>query len=300
MRDYLSRIAKFALIFFVLTNMLALGCDLIIKKSQIFKPNWIMNRRVSDNIILGSSRALTGVNTALLISQTNDSWTNLSIDDTPIEVHLLELKLLIEQGIVPRTVLLQYDRGESFEDMESRFSDRDYQFLPWSFAKGSKPIWEYLKSKENGFGAMIYNVPIFRYSYYNTELFFSALKLVLNPDYLHRSNRIGDYSYPDDLNNLESKKYYKAKDKVIVNLDDPKFQEFVRLCNAHKINLVVFTAPYLDKLVEYKGGKQTSVVNLSGLLKCANNFYDDLHIKSSARDSVTIELLKYIKINDVL
>lgn len=296
MKGYLIRILKYLIILVIVSNLFALCLDSIIRNSSIFKPNRLFNdSNLSQNVILGSSRALTGVNTKILINETKESWVNLSIDDTPLEVHLLQLKLLIENGNIPKSIILQYDRGLNPENRLMEFSDRDYQFLPYTYKDSGKIIWNYLKFKEKGFGALMYTVPVLKYVYFNTELFFPAMKLLFSPKYMHRSDELGDYAYPDNQTmKFASSATLPLKDTVYVNDKDSLYVEFVKICEFNKIKLFTFTAPYKNSVVKYSNAK-SKIINLGSWLDEPKYFYDDLHITASARDSITRELINRIK-----
>ena len=106
MARFIKKGAFLFLIFFVLLNLIAFGIDFLICRSEAFKTNILFNKELPENIIIGSSRALTGIDTRELSKLTSQNWYNLSIDDTPIEIHLLIYQLLLKNGKTPKRLPL--------------------------------------------------------------------------------------------------------------------------------------------------------------------------------------------------
>ena len=127
--------------------------DYQLRGSNLFKVNVLFNKKLPNNIILGSSRSLTGINTNLLSKLTNKQWYNLSMDDTKTETHLLFIKLLVSLNKTPQNILLQYDRQNLLVDT-FKFFDNDYQLLP--FINSSLLIDDYFHSKHNYYVLIIY------------------------------------------------------------------------------------------------------------------------------------------------
>jgi hypothetical protein len=239
MRKFLYKLSYIFIISFIILNLIAVWFDFVYMRSSIFKPLLFKNNNF-DAIVLGSSRALTGINTNILQKEINGNfnWFNYSIDDTHIETHLLELQLLLKSNRKPRIVLLQYDRINS-KDKDYQILERDYQFLPLSI-QGDPDVWNYFKIKDNGFGSALYFLPILKYIYYNTELTMPLLKRLFLGDFRYKSDKNGDYRYPvTKFDNIPCKlKYY---DSLFV--EDSHFAEFVDLCSQNSVKLIVYIAP---------------------------------------------------------
>lgn len=292
MKYFLKRISSYFLIWFIALNLLGFLLDFVQQKSNIFKSNRIFKENYNQNIILGSSRALTGIKTPVLNNVTGLKWSNLSIDDSPFELHLLQLQLLINNNKKPKRIILQYDRDFYEKNYKFQLSERDYQFLTFTITHGNADLWNYFKCKEKALGSLLYCVPITKYIYFNTELLFSTLQLLIKPQYTHRSDEFGDYSYPENRPSENSKKLNRSPKNI--NLNDPLLERFKNLCDSHSIELYVYTAPYLNEKAVFVNNKNLHYLDLSTFYNEPNCFYDELHITNNARDSISITLGNYI------
>jgi hypothetical protein len=279
---FIKRITCYGVTVFILLNALALLLDAHLRKSSIFKANIIYKGIPAEHITLGSSRSLTGVNTKMLKELTEKEWFNLSVDDTPIETHLLMLKLASFRNNPIRCMILQYDDSTNGRELH-KINDRDYQFLPFAY-EDNGILWNYLKTRGNGLGAALYIFPILKYAYYNTELFFPALNLLFNPDYSHRSDKFGDYFYPDN-----TKKNIECEEYGIKNIDltNNTLDKIISHCSDNRISLIVFTAPYKCQKIQTRNTKNFVFLDYSDAIKNINYFIDDLHLNRLGRDTFT-------------
>ena len=126
-RIFIIKFTKVFILCFMFLNVFGLLLDYHLRKSNLFKINLLFNVKTQENIILGASKSLTGINSKLLSKITKKSWYNLSMDDTKTETHVLFLKVLINLKKYPKSILLQYDRGNNYYDSLS-FFDNDYQY----------------------------------------------------------------------------------------------------------------------------------------------------------------------------
>jgi len=285
--QFIIRLLKYFLLVFIGLNIVAIYFDYCYRGSKIFKPMVIYNDSF-DHVAIGSSRSLTGLRSDKLQSELGAKWFNLSMDDTPIETHLLELKLLLAFGKNPQFILLQYDRL-GVDDRSQELLDRDYQFLPLSYFDHGV-LWEYIKNRGNGKGLLLYLLPCFKYIYYNTELLFPILKYLTIGDFRYRSNELGDYFYP---NNLQFKGVKSNVRLESLNAKDSKFLEFKKLCRVNKIDSKVYTAPFFSVKVD---SDLNDYLNYSNLLKQDSSYFvDDLHLNKSGVEVLTNQLIKDLK-----
>lgn len=277
-KKFLFKLTFVVILIFVILNLLALVLDYNIRKSNIFKVNIIFNQDLPKNIILGSSRSLTGINTKVLSDKTNEKWYNLAMDDTRNETHYLFYKLLCEVGKKPRNILIQYDQ-DNIEIDSITFFGNDYQLLP--FINNSVTIDEYFKSKNNYFFYKYF--PIFKYIEFNNELFFPSLLLLIKPNYQHRFDEFGDYNYPNDM--ILSEKSMEVSEKRVL-LKNEIMVDFLDRSEADSFNLIVFTAPIYrtnvvcDTIIKrYK--------DFSSLYSSNLNFADEFHISNNSKIGFT-------------
>jgi hypothetical protein len=286
MKIFLFKLAKVLIVIFIVANLLGLFLDYHIRKSNIFKVNIIFNQNLPENLILGSSRALTGINTPLLSKLTKRKWYNLGMHDTRIETHYLFYQLLIDRNKAPKNILLQYDSEESNID-NVRYFDNDFQLLP--FINHSKVITEYFKPKSNYILFKFF--PIAKYIYFNTELFFPAIMLFFKPEYQHRSNQFGDYNYP---NNLIMKVNRKNMTVRKIYFENPLFKKLNNELNKKDIKFLVYTAPIFKvKLVSDK--HILNYFDFSSLYSSDVSFCDEFHIANSTKVDFTKALSKELQ-----
>ena len=281
---FIKKIVFWGLISLLLLNLFGCFLDYRIRKSNIFKVNVLFNKKLPQNIILGSSRSLTGVNTELLSKLTKKKWYNLSVDDTKPETHLLLLRLLVDEDKIPSNLMLQYD-GENKNFDSTTFFDNDYRFLPYINSKSL--ISGYFKNKPNYI--LFKYLPIFKYIYFNTELFFPSVLLFIKPNYQHRFYlKTGDYSYPSDYVLRDT--FKKMENKVIV-LNNPFIHKFDSSCKANSIKLFLYTAPMYKVQIKTDINRE-DYFNFSNLYISASKFSDDIHIAHNAKNDFTLRLAK--------
>ena len=284
MQFFIKKIIFFGLISLLLLNLFACFLDYRLRKSNIFKVNVLFNKKLPENIILGSSRSLTGVNTELLSKLTNKKWYNLSVDDTKPETHLLLLKLLIDADKIPSNLMLQYD-GENKKFDSTTFFDNDYRFLP--YINGKALISGYFKNKPNYI--LFKYLPIFKYIYFNTELFFPSILLFIKPNYQHRFDvKTGDYGYPSDYVMRDT---FKKIEKKVIILNNPIIHKFDSICKANSIKLFLYTAPM------YKVNTKTDIIrkeyfDFSNLYSSSSKFSDGIHLAHHTKNDFTTKLSK--------
>jgi hypothetical protein len=282
------KIFKVAFIVFIVLNLFGLFLDYHMRNSNIFKINVLFNKKLPENIILGSSRSLTGINTDMLSKLTNKKWFNLSMDDTRIETHYLFYELLVELGKSPKKLLLQFDNS-GMEIDSTTFFDNDYQILP--FINSNKIVSNYFSHKKNYY--LFKYLPIYKYVYFNVELFYPSFLLFFKPNYSHRFKQNGDYDYPK---NMVMKKDDMQFSERFVNLDNRSLQKLFDLAKSHKTELIVYTAPIFKASTSIKNTKNLSYFDFTTTYSSHNCFSDDFHIAHNTKNDFTILLYrKFLK-----
>jgi hypothetical protein len=286
MKSFLFKITKVCIVIFIVANLLGLFLDYHIRKSNIFKVNIIFNQNLPENLILGSSRALTGINTLLLSELTKMKWYNLGMHDTRIETHYLFYQLLVERNKVPKNLLLQYD-SEDILIRSVKFFDNDYQMLP--FINQSKAITNYFKPKSNYI--LFKYIPIVKYIYFNTELFFPAIILFFKPKYQHRSNEFGDYNYPNSMIMNNKVKKWTHQRIFFKNLT---FQKLYYDLIKNHVNLIIYTAPIFKVRISTDCDLM-NYYNFASLYDSNKLFCDDFHISNPAKNDFTLRFYGKLK-----
>ena len=261
--------------------------DFKIRNSRLFKTNLIFNETLPPNIILGSSRALTGIDTKLFCELTGKEWYNLSIDDTPIETHLLQYKLLVSQNKIPSVLLLQYDNTSNDNGINNNIHEKDYQFLPFN-SMNNKELKEYITNKNAFEGYLFYYIPFWKYFYFSTELLFAGLRSILQPDYQHRYFKHGDYAYPEGMENVS--KPCSGKKSENINFSNNRFNELVKLCTKNNTKLIVYTAPYRCLNINSSRSSNNeafSYFNYSQLIRENLDFHDEIHLSNLGKIKIT-------------
>jgi len=261
--------------------------DFHLRNSNLFKINLLFNTKYQENIILGPSKSLTGINSKLLSTLTHKKWYNFSMDKTEAETHILFLKVLINLKKAPKHILLQYDCKNSYSDSTTFFTN-DYQLLP--FINNNIIISNYFRPKSN---YLVFKyLPIFKYFYYNTELLFPSLMLFFKHDYTHRFElSTGDYSYPDDYIVRYPLQTSKKIEHQVILLKNPIINEFDSLCRKNSAILFLYSAPM------YRVHIKTDIVkkyffDFSDLYTAPSKFIDNIHLSNKSKNDFTIELSK--------
>ena len=270
-------------------NALALFLDYQIRKSLIFKSSVIYNKSLPENLIMGSSRSLTGIDSKLLSEITSKTWYNLSIDDTPIETHLLMYKWLVAMNKTPKNLILQYDKSGNSKVLEKQIHEKDYQFMPF-YLQSNNVIPDHIAEKTDVIHSFLYALPFYKYTTFNTELVFSAIQASLNNTKHHRFDGNGDYSYPIDF--PQSKSNCDGIKIISLDFEHPSFMEFVALCKENSTNLFVYVAPFKCLKVGDASEKNENFqfLNLSGVMPRNSYFLDEQHINNDGKSVITHQI----------
>lgn len=279
MSYFLKRLIRVFCVLSILLNCFGLILDELVCNNQFFKSSVIYNTKNIENIILGSSRSLTGINAEYMKSISGRNWYNLSVDDTELKFQLAVLNFYLETNKNPNYIILEFS---TFKKSSSQVTDKDYILLP--FIWKSKSIDNYFKSKEHYF--LYKYLPIFKYVFFNLELLYPTIYSVFNGDFKYKFNDFGDFSYPiakqrHVLNN--------KVESVILDLKNEDLLQFRKLCESRKIKYKIVVLPILNS--KMKLAEDSTVLNLSMSFNDSQNlYYDKIHLNSNGSKIFT-ELL---------
>lgn len=264
------------------------------KKSSFYKPSFLVNNFETkdrfDYVIVGSSRALTALDTKQIDSSLNSNGLNLAMDDTGINSHYLMLLHFFNSGYKTNYCILNIDPWNT-QETNVKLSTNDYRFVPFI---GKTYVREYYKENEiSKFGSLRWAgiFPIAAMSYYNLELFYPSLISILNPHIRNRFDNRGNYKYPDQSKVTAGKNSPK---KVPLIMAHPYLKKIEEICKENNCKLLFYIAPirWVNVDTENFSGK---VINHSWYLADDKYFYDNLHVNLTGAALVTNELTKHLK-----
>ncbi len=261
--------------------------DLIIThyflQSDYYKPLWlnkIKNQNV-DYILLGNSRVYSTIDVGEIEKSTHLKGINLGLDGSNFASQLLMLKVFYNNNNLTKKILLQVDPTVYASDDNDTFAA--YNFLPLI---GEGYIFEHYKAQ--GYEYYLYKyIPLLKYGKFNFKWSVENLvKLKLHQwkppydqygSYLHNEEYQGDSLQFFDKKTLPPKNLYLGK--------------IIQFCKAKNIELVLFTAPYIDYDLENEAlidGFNNTIqeynlpyYNYHNLLrKNYDKFYDNNHINT--------------------
>jgi hypothetical protein len=189
-----------------------------------------------DYVFLGSSRVANTIVTEEIRRVTGKKVINLGIEGAWLDDNYLQLKLLINQGITIEKVFLQIDY--QFEDSE-RTAIAKADAIPFIH---NPIIKEHLKNKENDFLKMVY-IPFYRYLKTDHKVGFREVFLLL----IKKKPKVNlENGYTPQIGSSILKSYSLPKQVADKN---EMLNAIQRLCMKHKIDLVLFCAPFCSKTV---------------------------------------------------
>lgn len=261
-----------------------------LKKSYFYKPIFLVNHFPKDShfdyLIAGSSRGLTTVDTEEVDQLLGLKGINLSMDDTGLPSQILMIKHFFESGHSASFSVLTLDYGH-FEKSEERLNDNDYRFVSYS----DRPyVREYFKKNEKGIIrplTLSKILPVFAFSYYNLELFWTGLFTMIKPRYTNRFDINGNYSYPDLAFGFEESMKTTMK-KNLKSLKNPLLSELESYLAGKGSKLIIYIAPYYNSSTELGNVGNFTVIDHSGVLPSPDFFFDRDHVNSKGKKKATV------------
>lgn len=290
MKKFLLKIGIYALVSFIILNLIAFASLYFMGKSSLYKPEYVANgvtQTKFDYVILGSSTGLTTLNTIQIDSISGKKGFNISIDDTSMSTHYLMLQHFYACGKTTDRLVLAITPWDA-TNSDPTLNNNDYRFLPYV---NKDYVFDYYSELERGwFKALAYSryFPLFGISYYNTELFYPSLLTVFQPKKKNRFDENGNYSYPENGPGPEQ----KSSSISNVMIKNPFYNRIKKFCTENKIELVLYQSPiYNTKVIM---GVDSKFVNHSDLLKDSSFFYDAIHVNNKGRKACSESLAEVI------
>jgi len=268
----------------------------ILKKSHFYKCFTIhadSKVKYARLIVLGSSRALTGIDTKTLGDSLHLKAYNLAMDDTKLSLHKVLLEELLKEGSRPKILILAYDNMSDSSEMSSN----DWRMLP--LIHSSQFVSDYMKQYHGMIETNAYKYfPFLYFGKYNTELFFPAFTALIKPTYTYRANAIGDYQYPETIKIDSAAFNFLQKNTRTVQLswNNPDLLAIEKLCVAYNIQLILYLAPVAGQEREISG-KDLFVINASSILSAQPQcFADSIHVNTIGRAAATRFLIDQLRL----
>ena len=244
-------------------------------------------------VVVGSSRALTTINTVQLDAMLSTSGYNFSIDDTGIETHYLMLQHLKACGIRYKTLVLAVDIaaavGAKSPAPSLAINDNDHRFLPFI---NRTYVHQYFAARK-AHGGRLYTInralPFVGLGYFNVELLWPAVMATLQPSRYYRSDSSGNFSYPSNTN--ANKLALRSSDTVVLQYKNVHLQNIRDFCESNGIQLVMYYSPTQGRVLS-PTPPQVWLANERFLNYCstigdADMFYDAQHVNSKGREKMT-------------
>lgn len=286
MKKFLYKTALYLALTLVIVNGIAWCCLAFHRNSSFYKPSFFTHAVTTkhlDYVVIGSSIGLTSIDTKQIDSLNHSRGINLSIDDTSLSSNYLMLEHFYNQGGKANHCILSISSWD-LANAAPQLNDNDYRFLPFV---SEAYVYTYYSRMEKGvFKPLTYShyLPFLGVSYYNTELFYTALVAALQPEKRNRFDEKGNYTYPET--NTSKNEPYRT---VTLEWKNPFVAKIKALCKKNNTQLIIYQAPQLQTKV-INLNPNYNFVNHSTLLAPQEGFYDNIHIDSRGRKKATAAL----------
>ncbi|MES2826842.1 MAG: hypothetical protein V4687_01750 [Bacteroidota bacterium] len=297
MKKFFQHLTVLALICLLVFWLLDMGFTYVFQKGYYTKIQWLygVKEKEYDFAIHGNSRAFTTVDIPMIEAKTGKKGINISVDGSSIPDQFLMLKLFLNNNNKVKKVYLQVDPFSS--DTETLFDFAIPKFLPYI---KEDIVFDHFKQFGNEWYAYRY-IPFYRYAKYNTlwgphEVLIDKFK-ILHTDF----DKYGDFFYPDVS--------YKGPDSLRHMTFDLKgkykfLNQIIDLCKEKNVQLVLFTAPVVDiilddaykantlafaELMKRKGVQYFNYGDLYG--NDPKYFYNQIHITKQGAEDFTSKMI---------
>lgn len=260
---------KFFVFFLFAFTCLSLLLDWnFVHRSNFFKLGSLIKNEEKSNFILGSSSALTGIDTKMLGS----SWRNYSMDNTTLIYQRCLLNYLLENNVDIDTLILCIDE---FARRESNLTVNSYRYLPLlNYTHVFDSLFVLNQLRFNRF------LPLYKYVSFNSELLYPGVFSLIRPNFRYRYDSLGDFIYPygdnfiKDFDHLES-----------ISFSEPlELSRIKKICSKEGIKLFVVILPRKDFRVL---NVSPDILDFSQRVNRNDLFYDDKHLNYSGRQYIT-------------
>lgn len=285
MNVFLKKIGVIIFGIFIIANLLSYASLWSLRKSNFYKPSFLVNGVTENNfdyIILGASTGLTTLDTKVIDSISGKNGINLSIDDTSIASQYLMLQHFITIGKTTEFCVIVPSITSVDEQIQS-VSANDYRFLPYVNHPYVSDYFKSFSSTEANLLSFSRYLPMLGVSYYNAEVFYPSLLSIFKPNKRNRFDNKGNYTYP--VKNITSK-VIKNRKPINLKFENSALQKIKKLCDKEGIKLICYISPIKKGIVVSEQSKY-EVINHSAKLDNTKYFYDIVHVNSLGRKVIS-------------
>lgn len=285
---------------------------------SILNPRWVEGRKkifLADNniknydlLVMGSSRAEHVINVALFDTAKYKVF-NIAEDGHGLVSNYLMLKVLLEKyHLTTKRVLLQVDESAFNGSVGFKSKFRDDFFI--SDIRDAEVFAAFRKYKGFSLAYVLHTFPFLGNLVYGSfkelpHLYNLSLRNAARKQYKNIFSGLGStkgYEALAPMNNIITER----KEFIIEQDDVHYFEAFVKLCQTHNIELILYRAPMLDctKINSIKFDQYIAAFcATNGVrfidLKCAypdSKYYkDQMHIADSAATGITNGMIDSLK-----
>jgi hypothetical protein len=296
MKKFLIKGILFILVFVVFTYILQSLLILSIRTIKVGEfgvLNKIKKGEINADILIsGSSRSLKGINPEVFEKETGLSCYNISSDGVSLEIQVPKLKMYLNNNKAPKVIIQDVDILGGFT-LNNIYEP--YKYLPYI---SDKDLLNGLKKIDEDFWLHEYihitNIPYYNFDFYT--ILISDLQNSIKGKDLYKKGFYPDNSKwstsieqlkinrPDGINVSISKEY------------DNYLEELIRICNSHKIKLILVSLPYYNEIFSIVNKKaDTDKYFQNKSQQDEVYFLNFSHLNSKGADTFSMYLAKKIK-----
>jgi hypothetical protein len=283
-KKFIKKIIIFSIIIFSLGSVISLFVNHFFKKSQFYKPSFLVNNFKKDNkfdfFIAGSSRGLTSINSTLIDKKLGTNGVNLSMDDTGLNTQFLMIRHFFLSGFTSNYCILVLDESHFF-NTPKKIGNNDYRFVTFSNEEYVKKYYDEFDKSSLGLLKHSNINPFFTYSYYNLELFYPGMLSAFKPNFRNKFDQKGNYSYPNSGKEFGS----KNRKEIAYIISNPLIKEIETFLIENNSKLIIYIAPYADKNLTIN--TSYNLINHSYVVNNDTLFYDNIHVNNKGREKAT-------------
>lgn len=294
MKNFVFKSAFYLLILLALANGIALLGVYVLKRSQFFKPSYLVNAFKPGEqfklAVFGSSRGLASLDTKLMTEELGGLCVNFSMDYTALPSAKLMLEHFYAQGYHADFIVISLDLPDR-DTSKTVLSENDYRFLPF---RNESYVKDYYTNYDEGIVKPLASsgyFPFLGYGYYNMELLGPTLISAIKPRYKYQFDDLGNFQYPDYLGMKEKPepRYFQT------SLANPILKEIQELTTKNSSKLIVYIAPYLRDEITLLESCPYLVINHAQLINDPKYFSDYIHVVNSGKKIATEAFVNELK-----
>ncbi|WP_159023054.1 hypothetical protein [Formosa sp. L2A11] len=280
------------LIYLVITiAILCLGLDQVytyIHKNTAPRniPDYIMQLTPKDSldyVILGSSRALHGLDPLLIKKQTQKKGFNFGVPGSSFFEIKLTVKQLLKKNIT-KNIYIQVDY------IWNEVYNSEVPTIGWLTYINDREIYNDFKEIDSKNEYILYNkIPFYRYIKFDSKLGFRELLMSL---FNRHTSEIENSGYAPLFGKLKNS---KSTFKYTLNQNiNPHVAEIIALCKKNNINVFFFTAP----IYNFQGNNTVLTKNLTNYTDFSNSvsdfklYQDNTHLNINGSELFTELFIK--------